>query len=149
MKKKSVFINRDMIEGFKLYDDYTYTSYMMTGDELVNGEEKIINCNVGTLTPGSRLPGGDHEKTELYYIIDCGENAKVVTGKNIPGEEEETVYDVKPGDFIVIPGGVFHWVDNTKSDKEFVVMTMWPTQEQNGTYFKRLEAWGTSFKYKK
>jgi len=147
MKKKSVFINKDMIEGFQLHDDYT--SYMMTGDELVNGEEKIINCNVGTLPPGGRLPGGHHEKTELYYVVDCGKNAKVVTGQNIPGEDEEIVYDVKPGDFIVIPGGVHHWIDNTTSDAEFTIMTMWPEQEQNGTYFKRLEAWGTSFKYKK
>ena len=147
MKKKSIFINRDMIEGFPCDD--TYTSYMMTGDELVNGEEKLINCNIGTLKAGGRLPGSHHEKTELYYVVDCGENAKVVTGQNIPGEDEEIVYDVKPGDFIVIPGGVHHWIDNTKCDKEFTIMTMWPDQEQNGCYHSRFQAWGKSFKFKK
>lgn len=147
MKRKSIFINRDMIEGF-VCDD-VYTSYMMTGDELLNEGEHMINCNVGTLKAGARLAGSAHEEMEIYYVVDCAEGAKVVTGQDIPGEDEETVYDVKPGDFIVIPGGVFHWIDNRTCDKEFTIMTMWPKQEQNGCYFARKEAWGKSFKFKK
>jgi len=147
MKKKSVFLNRDMIEGF-VCDD-VYTSYMMTGDELLDNTEKVVNVNMGTLKAGARLAGGHHDDTEIYYVVDCAPGAKVVTGQDIPGEDEETVYDVKPGDFIVIPGGVHHWIDNRTCDKEFTIMTMWPTQEQNGCYHSRKEAWGTSFKWKK
>lgn len=147
MKRKSIFLNRDMIEGF-VCDD-AYTSYMMTGDELLGDTEKVVNANMGTLKPGTRLAGGHHEDTEIYFVVDCGPGAKVVTGQDIPGEDEEIVYDVKPGDFIVIPGGVHHWIDNRTCDKEFTIMTMWPTQEQNGCYHARKAAWGTSFKFKK
>ena len=147
MKKKSIFLNRDMLEGF-VCDD-VYTSYMMTGDELLDNTEKVVNVNMGTLKAGSRLAGGHHEDTEIYYVVDCAPGAKVVTGQDIPGEDEETVYDVKPGDFVVIPGGVHHWIDNRACDKEFTIMTMWPTQEQNGCYHSRFAAWGKSFKFKK
>jgi oxalate decarboxylase/phosphoglucose isomerase-like protein (cupin superfamily) len=51
---------------------------------------------------------------------------------------------VKNGDIIVIPPHVFHWIDNTRSSKPFVLFTLWPKQEQNGVYFARKEAWGTS-----
>jgi len=33
-------------------------------------------------------------------------------------------------------------------DEEFVIITMWPHQEQNGAYHARLKAWGTSFRFK-
>lgn len=69
MKRKSIFINRDMIEGF-VCDD-VYTSYMMTGDELLNEGEHMINCNMGTLKPHSRLAGGHHDDLEIYYVVDC------------------------------------------------------------------------------
>lgn len=54
---------------------------------------------------------------------------------------------VKNGDIIVIPPHVFHWIDNRRSSKPFVLFTLWPKQEQNGVYFSRKEAWGTSVAY--
>ncbi len=147
MKRKSIFINRDMIEGFN--GGGPYTSYMMTGDELLEPGEKCCNLNIGTLEGHSRLGGSAHEKMEIYYVVDCAPGAKVVTGQNIPGEDEEIVYNVKPQDIIIIPGGVFHWIDNRDCDKEFTIMTVWPEQEQNGCYFERRKAWGTSFRFKK
>ena len=147
MKRKSIFINRDMIEGF-VCDD-VYTSYMMTGDELLNEGEHMINCNMGDLKPHSSLAGSAHEDMEIYYVVNCAKGAKVVTGQDIPGEDEETDYDVKPGDFIIITGGVLHWIDNRDCDETFTIMTMWPKQEQNGCYFARKDAWGKSFKFKK
>ncbi len=147
MKRKSIFVRRDNLEGF-VCDD-VYTSYMMTGDELLEEGETMINVNMGTLKPHSRLAGGHHDDLEIYYVVSCQEGAKVVTGQDIPGEDEETVYDVKAGDIVVIPGGVHHWIDNRDCDEEFVIMTMWPKQEQNGCYFARKEAWGESFRFKK
>ena len=34
------------------------------------------------------------------------------------------------------------------SDEPFVLFTLWPKQEQNGVYFVRQKAWGTSVKLK-
>ena len=144
MKKKSTFINPDMLEPF-VCDD-TYSSIMLMGDELVG--EPCINMNYGTLKPHTRLGGGSHEDAEIYYVAGCQEGAEVVTGTG-EADDEEIHYKVKPGDVIYIPGGVFHWIDNRACDEEFHIMTIWPKQEQNGLYFTRKEAWGASFKFKK
>ncbi len=144
MKKKSTFINKDMLEPY-VCDD-VYTSIMVMGDELVG--EPAINLNQGILKPHSRLAGGAHEKAEIYYVVSCGKNAKVVTGQDLP-DDEETVYNVKANDIIFIPGGCFHWIDNRDCDEPFVIMTMWPNQEDNGLFHVRLKDWGTSFKMKK
>ena len=45
---------------------------------------------------------------------------------------------------MVSPPHVVHYIDNTKSDKDFVLFTFWPRQEQNGVFFIRQKAWGTS-----
>ena len=142
MENKSVFINADMLEPYVTGPDYQ--SIMVMGDELVG--EHCINCNIGKVAPHGRLAGAHHEKAELYYIVDCAPGAKVVTGKAEDGNE--IVYDVKPQDFIYIPGGLHHWIDNRDCDEKFIIMTMWPDQEQNGMYFKRLKEWGTSFRKK-
>ena len=34
------------------------------------------------------------------------------------------------------------------SDAPFVLFTLWPKQEQNGVFFARLKAWGTSVRNK-
>jgi len=137
----SIFVNADKLEGF-VCDD-TYTSYMLMGDELAG--EPVINVNWGVLKPHTRLAGGSHEKTELYFVFKCQEGAAVVTGQG----EDEIRYHVKPGDMICIPGGCHHWIDNRDCDEEFVIVTMWPKQEDNGLYHVRLKDWGTSFKFKK
>jgi len=141
MAPKSTFINREMLEPF-VCDD-TYTSTMVLGDELVG--EHCINLNQGTLKPHTRLAGSAHEKEEIYYVVDCQEGAEVITGQG----DEEIRYKVKRNDIIYIPGGCFHWINNLDCDEPFVIMTMWPNQEDNGLYHVRLKEWGTSFKLKK
>jgi len=141
--KKATLINAEMLKPY-VCDD-VYSSTMVMGDELVR--EPAINMNNGTLQPHTRLGGGSHEKAEIYYVVRCQEGAEVVTGTNKDGDEE-VHYKVKPGDVIFIPGGVHHWIDNRMSDDVFVIMTIWPNQEQNEMYHVRLDQWGTSFRFK-
>ena len=112
-----------------------YSSKMLTGDEMAG--HQVININEGTLQPHTRTGGGVHEKTEIYYVAKCKAGCCYV------GLDEELLL-VKEGDFIVIPGGVNHWIDNTASDEEFKIITFWPQQEENEMFFIRHNAWGTS-----
>ncbi|MDO4549168.1 MAG: cupin domain-containing protein [Clostridia bacterium] len=114
--------------------DDSYSSKMLTGDEMAG--RQVININEGTLKPGGKTDGGAHDDCEIYYIVDCDEDTYVwLDDDRVP---------VKNGDIIVIPPHVFHWIDNTKGKKPFVLFTFWPRQEQNGVFFVRKEAWGTS-----
>jgi len=140
MKKKSTFINTDMLEPLVCSPDYS--SIMLMGEDLVG--EPAINMNRGTLKPGTRLGGGTHEKAEIYYVVDCQEGAEIVTGEG----EDEIRYKVKPGDTVFIPAGCFHWIDNRKCDRAFELMTLWPRQEDNDVYYVRQKEWGTNFKFK-
>jgi uncharacterized cupin superfamily protein len=130
-------VNSENVEPF-VCDD-VYSSKMLTGDEMA--EHQVININEGTLKPGGTTRGegrgGVHEETEIYYIIE-GEGDVVLDDVHVP---------VKAEDIIVIPGGTWHWIDNSKSDKPFRLFTFWPKQEQNGVFHERLKAWGTSVKY--
>ena len=80
--------------------------------------------------------------------MQCQDSAAVVTGTGGEGDPEIR-YQVKAGDVIHIPGGVHHWIDNRPCDQPFTIMTIWPRQEQNGLFHKRLAAWGTSFRFRK
>jgi oxalate decarboxylase/phosphoglucose isomerase-like protein (cupin superfamily) len=124
-------VNSENVKPFVC--DETYSSKMLTGDEMAG--LPIININEGTLKAGCRTEGGEHDETEIYYMVKC-ENADVWL--------DDDCIPVKNGDIIVIPPHVFHWIDNTRSSKPFVLFTLWPKQEQNGVYFARKEAWGTS-----
>ena len=46
----------------------------------------------------------------------------------------------------MIPPHVFHWIDNSKGARPHKIFTFWPRQEQNGMFFIREKAWGTSVK---
>ena len=140
--KKSTFINAEMLEPYIC--DETYSSKMLMGEDLVG--EPAVNMNVGSLKPHSRLPGGHHDDAEIYYIVDCEQGAEVVTGTGNDGDDE-IHYKVKAGDVIFIPGGVHHWIDNRNCGSPFIIMTIWPKQEQNGIYHTRKKEWGTSFKF--
>lgn len=142
--KKSMLINADMLEPYVCAKHYS--SIMLMGEELVG--EPVINMNLGILQPHTRLGGGHHDQSEIYYVVNCQQGAEVVTGTGQDGDEE-IHYKVKPGDTIFIPGGVHHWIDNRPCDEIFTIMTLWPNQEQNDMYLQRLNAWGTSFKFKK
>ena len=137
---RSILVNAQKLEAF-VCDD-VYASTMLMGDELAG--EPVINVNWGRLKPHTRLGGSAHEKTELYLVFRCQEGAEVVTGQG----DDEIRYPVKPGDLIYIPGGCFHWIDNRKCDEEFIIITLWPKQEDNGAYHTRFNAWGTSFRFR-
>ena len=129
-------VHSENVEAFVC--DETYSSKMLTGDEMA--EQQIININEGTLQPRCRTEGGAHDDTELYYIVSAAPGTAVWL-------DDDCVL-VKNGDIIVIPPQVFHWIDNTMSDEPFVLFTLWPKQEQNGVFFARKDAWGTSVKNK-
>ena len=75
-------------------------------------------------------------RDRIYYIVE---------GSGILWLDEDSV-PVKPGDIIIIPPHVFHWIDNTMNKAPFKLFTLWPQQEQNDVYFVRKNAWGTSMK---
>ena len=135
-KVKWTLANAENVEAF-VCDD-TYSSKMLTGDEMAG--MPVININEGTLKAGCRTEGGIHDETEIYYMVDCAEDTYVWL--------DEDRVPVKNGDIIIIPPHTFHWIDNTKSNKPFKLFTFWPRQEQNGVFFARQKAWGTSVKYK-
>ena len=114
--------------------DDAYSSRMLTGDEMAG--MPVANINHGTLKARKNTGGGVHDETEIYIILSCGDGSAVWLDKDrLPA---------KCGDIIVIPPGVFHWIENEKCDQPFVLLTVWQRQEQNQTYFARLKAWGTS-----
>jgi len=129
--KKWRLVNAENVKPYVC--DEVYSSKMLTGDEMAG--MSIININEGTLQPYGRTEGGAHDETEIYYMVSC-ENADVWL--------DDDCIPVKSGDIIVIPPHVFHWIDNRRSSKPFVLFTLWPRQEQNGMYFVRKDAWGTS-----
>ncbi len=135
MEKKIPWVMTNA-ENVVPYGDGAYKSRMLTGDEMAG--MPIININHGTLDAGGRTAGGAHEDTEIYYIIDCDPDTYVWL--------DDDCLPTKPGDVIVIPPHVFHWIDNTKGTKPYTIFTFWPKQEQNEMYFVRKEAWGTSVK---
>lgn len=108
---------------------------MLTGDELAGFP--VININEGTLKPGCKTDSGTHAEAEIYLIVDCEEGACSVW------LNDEQVMCRKQ-DVIIIPPNTRHHIDNTASQKPFVLLTLWPRQEQNGVYHSRLLAWGTA-----
>ena len=130
--QKWKLVNSENVKPFTT--DNIYQSRMLTGDEMSG--MPIININEGSLPAGGKTDGSAHDETEIYYIVDCG-------GECYVGLDDERI-PVKNGDIIIIPPHVFHWIDNTKSEHPFKLFTLWPKQEQNGMYFLRKEAWGTS-----
>ncbi|MDD5017423.1 MAG: cupin domain-containing protein [Eubacteriales bacterium] len=125
-------INAENVKPFCLGE--VYSSKLLTGDEMAG--RQVININEGTLAAGARTSGAAHEKTEIYYIV---------KGSGDVWLDNDCVH-VKPGDIIIIPPDVFHWIDNRMNDEPFVLFTLWPRQEDNGVYQVRLKAWGKSMK---
>ena len=134
---KWVKVNADELVGYRSSKDSPYTSKLLTGDEMAGCP--VININEGVLEAYSRTSGATHEKNEIYYMVDVGEDCAVVL-------DDEPV-PVRNGDIIIIPGGTFHWIDNTRSGKPFKLFTFWDRQELNGIYFRRLADWGKSMRY--
>ncbi len=136
---KKLKINADEVVAFKKNPDSVYGSRMLTGDEMAGFP--VVNINDGVLAPYSRTGGAAHEDVEIYYMLDVGEDCAVVL-------DDEPI-PVRNHDIIVIPAGVNHWIDNTRCDKPFRLLTIWDRQELNETYHHRFEAWGEAMRYVK
>lgn len=126
--EKGKVIHSDKVKAFVC--DETYSSKYLTGKDVAGFD--LINVNEGTLKAGEKTGGGVHEKPEIYYIL-RGRGDVWLDDVRIP---------VKAGDCIIIPPGVFHYIDNTGSSEEFVLLTFWEKQEYNELYFIRKKAWG-------
>ena len=133
-KQKWTLVNAENVVALECGEEYS--SKMLTGDEMAGFP--VMNINEGTLKPFSRTGGGAHEETEIYYMVDCGEPSWVV--------RDDEYVPVKNGDIIIIPPHVFHWIDNSKGTKPYKIFTFRPRQAQNGMFFVREKAWGTSVK---
>lgn len=132
-------INADEVMSYKKNPDSVYASKMLTGDEMAGG--RVININDGVLAPFSKTGGAAHTDTEIYYMLDVGDDCDVVlNGEHIP---------VRNHDIIIIPAGVHHWIDNTRSDKPFHLLTLWDREELNETFLNRVKAWGKAMRYVK
>ncbi len=114
--------------------DQSYSSKMLL-DDLVAGVE-AINVNEGTLRGGGKTGGGVHEENEIYYVV---------KGEAVLHLDDE-VFDIRPGDLIFIPAGVFHSLDNKSATEEFVLLTLWQRAVYNEMWHIRMKAWGKSFK---
>ncbi|MBR2572507.1 MAG: cupin domain-containing protein [Clostridia bacterium] len=130
-------INADELVAYHSKKDTHYVSKLLVGDELAGFP--IININEGVLEPYQRTGGAAHEKAEIYYMVDVGDDCDVVL-------DDEHV-PVRTGDIIIIPAGTFHWIDNTRCSRPFKLFTLWDRQEDNVMYFKRLQEWGKSMRY--
>lgn len=134
-----VKINSDELVPYHSKKDTHYISRLLTGDEMAGFP--IININEGILEAHQTTGGAAHEQTEIYYMLDVGDDCDVVLNDDhIP---------VRNGDIVIIPPGTFHWIDNSRCDKPFKLLTLWDRQELNAMYHKRLAEWGTSMKYVK
>jgi len=77
--------------------------YMVQDNQLLNN----LVLSQTRLKPGKETTGHYHDELEEVYFFNSGH------GKMMLGEE---VFDVKSGDIVLIPGGVFHKVYNDCED---------------------------------
>jgi len=113
--------------------DLSYSSKMLL-DESVAGTE-VININQGILKVGGKTGGATHEQNEIYYVLE-GE-ARLRLG--------EDVHEIRSGDLVFIPGGVFHALENTSPTDDFILLTFWERAMDNEVWHLRMNAWGKSF----
>ncbi len=113
----------------------SYDSRMIL-DHVITGRDNAIQVNHGTVKPGFALGGDCHEEDEIYYILSGHGKLKL-------GEE---VIEIHPNMIIFIPAGVFHALDNSESEEELTLLTMWRDHRFNDAYQIRMDQWGTSFR---
>jgi quercetin dioxygenase-like cupin family protein len=114
--------------------DAAYSSKMLLDDNVAGAE--AINVNEGTLKGGGKTGGGVHSENEIYYVV---------RGEAVLHLDDE-LHDIRAGDLVFIPAGVFHSLDNKSPSEDFVLLTLWQRAEFNEVWHARLKAWGTTFK---
>ena len=112
-----------------------YDSRMIL-DHVITGRDNCIQVNHGTVKPHYALGGGVHEEDEIYYILSGHGKCTL----------DDEVIDIYPNQVIFIPAGVFHALDNSESDEEMTLLTMWRDYRYNEAYEARMKLWGKSFR---
>ncbi|MBE6636303.1 MAG: cupin domain-containing protein [Ruminococcaceae bacterium] len=112
-----------------------YDSRMIL-DHVITGRDNVIQVNHGTVKPHYALGGAAHEEDEIYYILSGHGKCKL----------DDEVIDVYPNQIIFIPAGVFHALDNSESDEDLTLLTMWRDYRYNDAYEARMNLWGKSFR---
>lgn len=130
---KPVIVDVNNVKPLEFGD--TYESRMIL-DHVITGRDNVIQMNHGTVKKGKALEGSFHEEDEIYYIL---------SGKAKLTLEDKT-FDIYEGQVIFIPKGCFHAIDNTASDKDLKILTLWRDYRYNGAYHERIKLWGKSFK---
>lgn len=132
-KLKALAVKVDKVKPLELGG--VYKSRMIL-DHVISGRDGVIQMNHGTVAPRSKLSGDLHKEDEIYYILSG--NGKL--------QLDDKVIDVSANQVIFIPAGVFHRLDNSDSDEELTLLTMWKDYRFNDTYEYRVKLWGKSFK---
>jgi len=134
-KKKLPPLQVDVAKVKPLIFGKEYESRMIL-DHVITGRDDCIQINHGTVKAGYALGGGVHEEDEIYYILSGEGTLKL----------DDEIVDVKGGQVIFIPAGVYHALDNTQSDTDMCILTFWRDWRFNEAYEERVKLWGKSFK---
>jgi mannose-6-phosphate isomerase-like protein (cupin superfamily) len=123
--------------------DPKYESRMLL--DHTNTDSKKVHINHGTLKAGeSLLPASAHGKEgeghDETYVIMKGSCKLELDGEML---------DIKEGDVIFIPGGIYHGLDNSDGSEDVELLTIWPgvpPEGVNSIYDERVKAWGKAYK---
>ena len=138
---RGTIIRPSAVKPFKANE--AYTSRMLLDN--TNSEAEKIQINHGTLKAGKNLlpasaHGGPQDHYDETYIILKGKCRLQLDGE---------WFDIKAGDVIFIPGGVYHGLDNNEGTEDLEILAIWgntPGRGVSDVYDKRIAAWGKSFK---
>lgn len=143
MGNKLVF-NVDEVLGFSLEgSEDSYISKMLIDDSNTRSESIILN--EFTLKSGKQTYKGDHGvgNDEIYFII----KGEAVLYLEDPDTHEMDAFDVRPGSYAFIKGGMGHFMINN-SNEDLVMLTFMrrtPKKGVNKVYDARIKKYGKSF----
>jgi mannose-6-phosphate isomerase-like protein (cupin superfamily) len=126
-------------EDIKPFCSGEYESRLLLDNDMAG--EKAVNINHGTVAPGGGTGkvgdlGGVHAKAEIYFGV---------SGEADVYLDKEPVL-MKQGTLVYIPGGTHHFIVNRSKTEPFVLITIWPDEEDNEMCAVRKKAWGTSYR---
>ncbi len=122
--------------------DKDYQSRLLLDSKMAG--EPCINVNHGTVAPGGhtgdpdengKLNGDPHKKPEIYFCV-SGE-------ADVYLDDEPEI--MRQGTLIYIPAGVHHYIVNRSQTEPFVLLPMWPDEQDNEAWHKRKKAWGEGY----
>lgn len=132
-KLKPVVVETEKVKPLSFGKEY---DSRMILDHVITGRDNVIQINHGTVKAGCALGGAVHEEDEIYYILSGRGKLRL----------DDEIIDAVPNQVIFIPAGCFHALDNSKSDTDMTILTMWRDYRFNDAYEERIKQWGKSFK---